>query len=187
MENQEQNNTVIEPVEIIAAEIRKNAKAIKLTRLDDFFQGPHNMSQEILEQALKELESDEGFNDIKHIEGSSTRYFYCDNDITDNYAKMLAMVEDKDLFKMIAETVRHESKTYPRPTAIKLFTFPPFSLEANQMPDLLRQLKGREEYKDIQEVKASNGAIYLYSNGLMTKAQAASIAEWTEVLRFENP
>lgn len=186
MVSQEENHQELKPVEMAAAVIRENSKEARLTHLDSFLEEPHSFDAQVVEALPEELAREE-YADIKEIKGAQTRYYYDSQDITDNYARMLAMVEDKDLLKLVAETVRHESKTYPRPTTIKLFTLAPFHLDHKTIEGLIKELAKRQEYEDIQEVKASNGAIYLYSDRLMKKAQAASIAEWTEVLRFENP
>ncbi len=103
------------------------------------------------------------------------------------YAKLMAQIEENDVKGLIAKTVREDSKVYPRPTDIKVFNKSPFYLKDDVLFNVLEQMKEDEEYKDIKEVKASNGALYLFSDEYMEKDHAIGLTEWVEVIRKETP
>lgn len=166
--------------------VRKASMEVRLVKPDDFFAEPISMEQEQLLDILEQVFDNPDFADIKTIQGSESQYFYSSNHMTESYAKMLVRIEDKDLLKMVAETVRHESKIYPRPTDGKLFSTSPFSFSAEQLDDVVSQIKNQENYQDIQETRASNGAMYLYSNRFMTREHAIALTEWIEVLQHET-
>ncbi len=48
-----------------------------------------------------------------------------------------------------------------------------------------RTMAGRPEYADIQAVRASNGALYLFSFLYLTKDHAESLAEWEAMGQFQ--
>jgi len=177
MENKEKDK-----ITAIVEMIRNNTKDVKLTKLEDL-----PMEDLDFESLWNQISEKEEFADIKKIDGSKGIYLYSELSMTNNYANMLARIEDKDLLKAIAETVRNESRIYPRPTSSKLFTSSPFSIKKEELSDILSQLKAKEEYKDICETTASNGTIYLYSNKYMTKGHAQALTEWIEVLQYQNP
>ncbi|MBB6214886.1 hypothetical protein HNQ80_000971 [Anaerosolibacter carboniphilus] len=167
--------------------IRRVTKEARLVKLEELYEEPTSLSQERLNDMLEQITINPDFADIKSIRGSERLYFYSSKDMTENYAKILVRIEDKDLLKMVAETVRHESKIYPRPTDGRLFSTPPFSFGENELSSVMSQLKDQEIYQDIQEARASNGAVYLYSERFMTKDHAMALTEWIEVLQHETP
>ena len=158
-----------------------------LTNAEDFLDEPLSLEVDEVLPMIDELKEREEFSDICVKEGKEKIYLFSENHMTKNYAKMMISVEEKDLFKMIAETVREESKIYPRPTDARLFTKTPFKLSKEEFYEVYDQLKKKEEYSDIQETKASNNALYLYSDRFLKKIHAASLAEWIEVEAGQNP
>ena len=54
------------------------------------------------------------------------------------------------------------------------------------MDEAIGHLLGDPQYQDIQEIRASNGARYLYSSDHMVAPLAQSLAEWDAVDRFNN-
>lgn len=187
MEEEEEEPVELTPAEQLVEFIKENSEQIRLTKLEDFYGEPLSFSEEEVAEYLEEIAADEQYADIKAIKGSKTRYFYWEKMITTNYANLMARVEDKDLVRMIGETVREETKRYRRATGIKLFSFPPFSLAEQQVLDLLPMLQEREDFADIEQIIASTGALYLYSNKHISKVLVKSLVEWEEVERFENP
>ena len=167
--------------------IRDKSFERKICNAEDFLEEPFLLDVEELLNSIDELKEREDFEDIYMIKGESAIYLFSEKYITHAYADMMVMVEEKDLLKLVADTVRKESKTYPRPTPTKLFSHKPFKLSKEELHEILEQLKNKEEYMDIKETKASNGALYLYSDKFMTKVHASSLAEWVEVEREQNP
>jgi len=158
-----------------------------LTNAEDFIDEPLLLEVEEVLQMIDELKTREEFSDICISKGVEKIYLFSENYITKNYAKMMISVAERDLLNLIAETVREESKIYPRPTDVRLFSKAPFNLSKDEFKELYLQLVKKEEYSDIQETRASNNAPYLFSERFMKKAHAASLAEWIEVGAEQNP
>lgn len=158
-----------------------------MTNAEDFLDEPLLLDVEEVLSMIDNLNAREDFSDICVIKGKERIYLFSENFMTKNYANMMILVEEKDLFKTIAETVREESKIYPRPTDARLFNKAPFKLSKEEFLEVYEQLKKKEEYSDIQETRASNNALYLYSNKFLKKAYASSLAEWIEVGAEQNP
>jgi len=167
--------------------IRDNSYESKLTNAEDFLDEPFSLEVEEILPMLDELKGREEFGDICLTKGAESIYLFSENHITKNYAKMMIMVEEKDLFRLVAETVREESKIYPRPTDTRLFLRRPFNLGKDEFLQIFEELKKKEEYSDIVESRASNKALYLYSTKYMKKAHADSLTEWIEVEAEQNP
>jgi hypothetical protein len=127
------------------------------------------------------------YPDLARIEGKADLYRYSSLSMSEAYATHLARVEDKDPLRLVAETVRDDSRVYPRPTAAKSFLSAPFSLSPSDLASVLLRLEGAEETADIKSCKASNGAVYLYSNRHLTDAHARGLTEYYEVERWQNP
>ncbi len=186
----ENNNSIHEQedkISLMGDLVRLKSSEGKLTNGEDFFEDPIALEVEEILPSIEELKAREEYGDIYTIKGASSIYLFSDKYITYNYAQMMVRVEEKDLINLIAETVRHESKTYPRPTDVRLFSYNPFNFTKEQFSDVLAQLKTKKEYEDIKETRASNAALYLYSDKFMVKVHAASLAEWIEVEHDQNP
>lgn len=174
-------------VELIGEYIREKSFECKTVNAEEFLEEPFLLEVDELLSSIDELKERQEFKDIYTIKGNEVIYLFSDKHITHNYAKNMVMVEERDLLKLVAETVRNESKSYPRPTDSKLFFKSPFKLKREEFNNVLELLKGEEEYTDIKETKASNNALYLYSDKYMTKMHANSLAEWIEVESNQNP
>lgn len=176
-----------EDIEFVVKYIREKSSLGKFITYADFFNDPINLNEEEIKVILEKFKTDENFSDIDELVGKETRYFYSKNVMTDNYAKLIFRLEEKDLLKMIAQTVRYDSKRFPKTTNVKVFSKDPYYLKKEEISDILKQFESNDEYKDIKEVRASNGVLCLYSEEYLTKDYAAALAEWTEVTRLENP
>jgi hypothetical protein len=176
-----------EKIKLTADFIRGNSSDGKFTKPEDLCLEPLSLSEKEAEEGIKALKENPQYDDIVEFQGRERRYFYSSQRMTENYAKMVFRVEEKELLRLLAETVRFESKTYPRPTDIKLFTYSPFNFTEGQIQDIIKQVSEREEYSDIQRTMASNGAMYLYSTKHLVKDHAQALTEWIEVLQFQSP
>ena len=186
-EEEENLEEIPDKFDLMVLFIRDRSYEAQLTNAEDFLDEPLLLEVDEVLPMIDEIKEREEFSDICVIKGKEKIYLFSETHITKNYAKMMISVDEKDLFKVISETVRQESKIYPRPTDIRLFNKAPFRLSKEEFYEIYEQLRKREEYKDIQEVRASNRAMYLYSDRFMKKAHAASIAEWIEVEADDNP
>ncbi len=172
---------------LIGETIRLNTKNVKLTKEEDFTLEPISLKADEVANRLEELTNIEGFEDVKLLKGKKTSYYYSNKHMTESYAKLLVRVEDGDLFALIADTIRNDSKIYPRSTDIKLFTKSPYSFKEQELIGIIEQLMKTEGYEDIKESRASNNALYLYSELHLSKAYADSLTEWIEVTSLECP
>jgi len=177
----------VDKIAHMALIIRDNSYEGRLTNAEDFLEEPLSMEVEEILSMIEELKERVEFKDICVSKSEETIFLFSENHITKNYAKMMIMVEEKDLLKLVAETVREESKIYPRPTDSRLFKCSPFNLTKDLFEQVLEQIKKDDRYKDIQETRASNNALYLYSDIYMKEAHAASLTEWIEVESELNP
>lgn len=109
--------------------------------------------------------------------------FYPDEAGHDNSTTYNLMLERTlgDPFELIAGTVRDDAATYPRPTALDVFLHEPFGTAGIRAASLVEALLQKPEYSDIHLFKTSNGAVYLYSDRLMSADWAVALAEWIEV------
>lgn len=166
----------------LAEAIRKDSGAFAVSsrdRLEALFPGAEVDS--LLAGAASDLP------DIARIAGASTVYYYSTASMTESYATNLARVEEKDPLNLVAQTVRDDSRIYPRPTALKSFHEAPWRLGQTEMASVLLKLGREAGVEDIQSCTASNGAVYLYSTKFLTPDHATGLTEYYEVERWNNP
>ena len=173
----------IETAEKIARITRDNSRRAKITVCENFKEEPMSLSEEKLNENLEKLKSEEVYEDIRVLRGSAGVYLFSDKFMTIQYAKIMAQIEDKDLYKLIAERVRDDSETYPRPTKAAVFLYEPYEFSREEFEKLMENMKEKEEYKDIKSVTASNGVPYLYSSKYLEDDHAVALTEWIEVLQ----
>lgn len=172
----------------IVNHVREKSAELRLVKSENLISEPYDLNNDQIEYLHDDLSNDEQYNDIRFMsaERSGRKYLYSATFISDSYARSLMRIEEKDPCLMIADTVREESKVYPRPTCIQLFTFAPFSLTIEGIKNHLEEIKRRAEFEDICWFKASTGVVYLYSNQFISERFARRQAEWFEVEQFEN-
>jgi hypothetical protein len=173
----------------IADQVRADSeKSICLTPLKSLVEFLPDVSAERAENYALAMMDDARYQDIRQVIGpTGIAYLFSEAYMTANYATILARIEAKDPFTTIVETVREESRAYPRPTKVTLFFEPLFQIEQCQMEPLIETMLRREDYRDIHQVVASNGAVYLYSDRYLKVGQAEYWVEWEEVGRAQNP
>lgn len=188
MEVKENVNSIeLEKLKAIAEIIRKNSADGKFTKYADLISETLEVTEENINQTIESLKASEEYNDIIELKGKRLKYLYSQKQMTENYAKMMFRIEENDLLKLVVETVRYESETYPRPTAAHAFSDSPFYFTEDALNDVFNQIKENAAYDDIQQTKASNGEVYLYSAKYLTEDYARVLAEWIEIKQFENP
>ncbi|MDW7674252.1 MAG: hypothetical protein SCK28_06945 [Bacillota bacterium] len=167
---------------VMAAEhIRNNSAAIKLTKVTDLLEEPIGINEEELNDIVNQLMDNENNADLETVSGSSEKYLFSTCSISKSYAVIMTRIEDNNLMALIAGTVRDESKIYPRPTTILTFMEPPFNLTKEELIGAIAQMRSHSDFKDIQKINVSNGAIYLSSSKYLEKSYAQSLAEDIEV------
>ncbi len=173
----------------IADKVRKDSKAnSQLTATASLAELFPDIAPEQIEKYREAMKQEKGYADIQFLVGpTGIAYLYSESFITSNYATMLARVDAKDACSTIADTVRDESRIYPRPTKVELFYAPIFQIDPGQMQQVVERTLQRPECADIKKIVAPTGAVYLYSNRYMEPAQAERWVQWEEVERLSNP
>ena len=137
---------------------------------------------------LTDMAGDEGYADIQSISDSAGRlYLYSERHMSGRYAQILARSVADDPCGVIADTVREESRIYPRPTRVDLFAEPVYGIAPVDLDASLDRLFASETYSDIKRLTASTGAEYLYSDRHLTADWARSLVESLELDYHENP
>lgn len=125
--------------------------------------------------------------DIAFLHGKKGTYLYSVALLSHSFAKALFhTAEDNDVSTFV-DVVRTESSVYPRPVCIDSFMNPPYLWPRSRTRKVFEKVQTAGSFKDIHEVKASNGVSYYYSDLYLSEAQAKSLAEWAAVERQRNP
>ena len=185
-----------EPVYQRAADmIRKRSEAGKLVSSEEIFQtlrqervpepGKGDPSEEGLEPIVKEMMNQN--EDLKEIPGhDGLPRYYSAQCMSEAYARLLVRKEGNPLL-LIAETVRENSKIYPRPVRIDIFRNEPFDLTEEEISTCLQKMKEEDQYKDIAQTTTSEGTVFLYSTLHLEPDYASMLAEWVDVGQYRNP
>jgi hypothetical protein len=108
--------------------------------------------------------------------------------MSDYYALLLTRVAAQDPCATIAETVRDESKRYPRPTNVLLFMEKLFGMKEADLKASISALQRRPEFSDIKTlVHPTTGGFYLFSSRYLDEDTASSMMDWQEVGKDANP
>lgn len=186
--SEEKEFTDIEKIKETISYIKNNSKSGNLVKKDDLYKSLSIEEEEELNNLLAAVEEKEDLIILKRIlDDSGSEYLYSSIEMTDKYANILMSVKNKNYLKLIADTVRYESKTYPRATRLSLFTISPYNINESALLGLLSSLNANSEYSDLKYTEASNGAKFIYSEKYMTERYARTLAEWEAVLQKENP
>lgn len=119
------------------------------------------------------------YSDIKSITGPTGKvYFFSEKYMTPGYAKILARVKAEDPCLTIVETVRDESRIYPRATNIELFKYGLFKIDRDQLDTYVARVQ--ELHDDIKQIVTPKGAVCLYSTKYLTEDWAAFLAKKQE-------
>jgi hypothetical protein len=137
--------------------------------------------------ALIALAAREHVPDLAIVYEGRHAYLYSTRHMTRQYAEMAARIAEGNILRLIAEAVRADSATYPRPTPVGTFVERPFGLAADQITLALAHMLTDPCFDDIHRVTASDGTLFLFSTRHLEPAHAASLAEWLAVGRSNNP
>jgi len=124
--------------------------------------------------------------DLAVVHGPDGEEFYrCASLMSATYAEILAGKHAPCL--LIAETVRKNSKEYPRPLALDIFEYPPFDLDPENIQACLQRMAADADFGDIRFVESSEGTVYLYSKRYLEHDYAAFLAQRLDVDLALNP
>jgi hypothetical protein len=173
--------TVAERLQALAHEVRETSRELRLVPLDDVWTGTED---EYLLAAGTEAMA--GCEDIALIRDNGRTYLYSERQMTRPYAEAVARTRCDDKRHTIAETVRADSMTYPRPTPLTAFSESPFILSPEAVAVAVEAFAGDPNFSDIQQICASDGTPFLFSSTHMNPAHARSLAEWIAVESLQN-
>ena len=143
--------------------------------------------EEDVEALLAEMRQDESCADIRTVEGRKDIYFYSDELMANNYAKIAMLTLEKDDARTVAEMVRFNCRAFPTPTPVYYFARQPFFLNRERMKAIIAQMKTDPAYQDIRECEAAiNGEPYLYSIDLMSEKYAKALANGAEAREADD-
>lgn len=160
----------------IVVEIRGDSKYLsKLTKIEALEGLAPDIEPGEIEAGLAEIMKNDMFVDIGLLTArDGTAYAFSEQSMTEQYAQILLRIEANDPCYTIAETVRENSRVYPRPTDIELFKYGLFDVDRSKLDEYIARTQ--ELYEDIKLVHIS-GTAYLYSDTYMNEDQAEMVAK----------
>lgn len=161
----------------LAEYIRLRTQAIQLTSFSTL-----NAEVENFQELTEAWKDDESCQDIVFVKGNKDRYYYSTKFMSDNYAMIAALVEEKDLPKTIAAMVRFNCKTYPVPTPFSYFERSPYNATKSQLDRAVTALQSKEEDQDIQILINNVGDKFFFSTELMSLKYAKALADVDEYI-----
>ncbi|WP_338843993.1 YdhW family putative oxidoreductase system protein [Citrobacter europaeus] len=177
----------VSPESIVADFIRQHSASGQVVARSVFLQPPYSVPETELSTLLDALCQDANDADISRVQGAEDAYFYSTQTMSANYADMCVQVMENDICRAIAEAVRFDCRTYPRPYKVAMLTQPPYSFESQQLAGALTAMETHPDYADIRPVESSNAEPYLFSERFMSYGKAYGLCEWLEVEQYQNP
>lgn len=163
------------PAQELAGYIRARSAAALIT--------PHALLQEELENAdelLAQMPADPQCTDIVSRTGAKDTYYYSNANMSDNYAMIAQLIEDKDLCVMFAEMVRFNARIYPSATPLKYFQRSPYGLAPEVIEQTWKSMQENPAYADIEELTNNQNERFLFSTKHLTRRYAKAISDVDE-------
>ena len=160
------------PAQELAGYIRARSAAALLT--------PHALLLEEVENAdelLAQMPADPQCTDIVTRAGAKDTYYYSNANMSDNYAMIAQLIEDKDLCVMFAEMVRFNARIYPSATPLKYFQRSPYGLAPEVVEQTWKAMQENPEYADIEELTNNQNERFLFSTKHLTRRYAKAISD----------
>ena len=160
------------PAQELAGYIRARSAAALLT--------PHALLLTEVENAdelLAQMPADPQCTDIVTRAGAKDTYYYSNANMSDNYAMIAQLIEDKDLCVMFAEMVRFNARIYPSATPLKYFQRSPYGLAPEEIEQTWKTMQGRLEFADIEELTNNQNERFLFSTKHLTRRYAKAISD----------
>ena len=163
------------PAQELAGYIRSRSAAALLT--------PHALLLTEVENAdelLAQMPADPQCEDITTRKGAKDTYYYSTANMSDNYAMIAQLIEDKDLCVMFAEMVRFNARIYPSATPLKYFQRSPYGLAPEVVEQTWKAMQENPAYADIEELTNNQNERFLFSTKHLTRRYAKAISDVDE-------
>ena len=163
------------PAQQLAGYIRSRSAAAQVTA--------HALLVSEVENAdelLAQMPEDPQCADIVTRAGAKDTYYYSNANMSDNYAMIAQLIEDKDLCVMFAEMVRFNARVYPSATPLRYFQRSPYGLAPEEVEQTWKTMQGRPEFSDIEELTNNQNERFLFSTQYLTRRYAKAISDVDE-------
>lgn len=180
---------------IVAALVRERSKTGCLVSREEIYLeliGQGIFTQQADEEKRKSLEGAirgaiKENTDLREVSVENGDFFYYSTEfMSEPYVRILLRRRGNPLV-LIAETVRENSASNPRPVPLDAFKNIPFEQTEEKIIESLKKMEKMAEYWDIARTVTSAGTVFLYSISYLEPDYAAMLAEWLDVGQFENP
>lgn len=141
---------------------------------------PNEKLEELL-TTIQEGNAPETLAAVHFVKMGKDTYYYDSTIMTDHFAELDAMIEEKDILHTIASVTRSDCELYPRPTQFSKMMGYPFRFSLDEVEGAAARMQLDERYQDIQVVTASNGAKAFFSTLHMSRVYASGLLEDIEV------
>ena len=115
------------------------------------------------DELLAQMPQDPQCEDIVSRTGAKDTYYYSSANMSDNYAMIAQLIEDRDLCVMFAEMVRFNARIYPSATPLRYFQRSPYGLAPDEIEQTWKTMQGRPEFADIEELTNNQTERFLFS------------------------
>ena len=166
------------PAQQLAGFIRSRSAAALVTAHAQLISEVENA-----DELLAQMPQDPQCEDIVSRTGAKDTYYYSSANMSDNYAMIAQLIEDRDLCVMFAEMVRFNARIYPSATPLRYFQRSPYGLAPDEIEQTWKTMQGRPEFADIEELTNNQNERFLFSTKHLTRRYAKAISdvdEWTD-------
>ena len=163
------------PAQQLAGYIRSRSAAALVTAHAQLASEVEN-ADELLAQMLQDPQCE----DIVSRTGAKDTYYYSSANMSDNYAMIAQLIEDRDLCVMFAEMVRFNARIYPSATPLRYFQRSPYGLAPDEIEQTWKTMQGRPEFADIEELTNNHNERFLFSTQYLTRRYAKAISDVDE-------
>lgn len=129
------------------------------------------------DELLAQMPQDPQCEDIVSRTGAKDTYYYSSANMSDNYAMIAQLIEDRDLCVMFAEMVRFNARIYPSATPLRYFQRSPYGLAPDEIEQTWKTMQGRPEFADIEELTNNQNERFLFSTQHLTRRYAKAISD----------
>ena len=132
------------------------------------------------DELLAQMPQDPQCEDIVSRTGAKDTYYYSSANMSDNYAMIAQLIEDRDLCVMFAEMVRFNARIYPSATPLKYFQRSPYGLAPEVIEQTWKAMQENPAYADIEELTNNQNERFLFSTQYLTRRYAKAISDVDE-------